>query len=517
MTITSLKMDGVRSFLRTDVLNFSKSINLLIGANNSGKTTLLNVLHSLQGEHLSGNDVRMNSPFANIEIWFDGQDLNRVRDNAGQLVKFGNQSGEVDKKIEIRINPNGHIQKLLCPHGSNTQRGVFRNFSPREGENLIIPFLSKRKVLSYSEKIDYDTVPQVTGNFLYLFSKIDRISSPDFQPANKEYRDACQRIFGYPISTVASKEGKVAAFIIRNQKHIPVSAMGEGIINILGLIVELCLAENQFFLIEELENDIHPKALKELLEIVIEKSKTNQFFISTHSNIVTKMLGTAQDAKIFQLNMEFERDESRVPNSRIIEIKNDPESRRKVLEDLGYEFTDYDLYEGWLFFEESSAEEIVREYLIQWFFNRSKLRKYRTFSARSLTEIETKFEDFNRMFVYLHLTQVYKNKAWVIVDNGDEEKKVIEKMKEYYLRTGWDESNFLQFSKHDFEEYYPQMFKAQVEEIKKASKDKKRKLKQDLLQEVKKWILDNPDLAKKEFEKSAKDVIEVLKEIESKI
>ena len=35
-----------------------------------------------------------------------------------------------------------------------------------------------------------------------------------------------------------------------------------------------------------------------------------------------------------------------------------------MLSDLGYELGDFDLWEGWIFFEESSSEKIVREYLI---------------------------------------------------------------------------------------------------------------------------------------------------------
>ncbi len=53
--------------------------------------------------------------------------------------------------------------------------------------------------------------------------------------------------------------------------------------------------------------------------------------------------------------------------------------------------------------EESSAEKIVREYLIPWFV--PKLGgKLRTFSARSVSEVEAKFEDFNKLFVFLHLS-----------------------------------------------------------------------------------------------------------------
>jgi predicted ATPase len=34
--------------------------------------------------------------------------------------------------------------------------------------------------------------------------------------------------------------------------------MGEGVMNILGLIVHLAIAENRLFLVEEPENDVHP-------------------------------------------------------------------------------------------------------------------------------------------------------------------------------------------------------------------------------------------------------------------
>ena len=512
MWFTSLRIIGIRSFRETESINFSKSINLLIGPNNAGKTTILKILDSLQNSSFNHHDLRIGATDGVFEIRFDGTDLHRVKDNAGRMVNFGSAGAEFQKKIQGRITSNGGFNKTLHPNAG--QSLTFRNFEAREGENLIVPFLSKRKVIEYSENVDLNTLSQITGNFSNLYSKIDRISSADFQPAHSEYRTACIEILGYPISTMSSPSGKRAAFVIRNQLHIPLSYMGEGVINILGFIVELCLAENQVFIIEEPENDIHPKALKGLLQLMIKKSKNNQFFISTHSNIVTKILGTVNDSKIFKLTMDFEDESNKIPTSKIYEIKNDAENRRHALEELGYEFTDYDLYEGWLFFEESSGEEIVRDYLIPWFFEGSKLQKFRTFSARSMSEIKVKFDDFNNMFVYLHLTQVYKNKAWVIIDAGEEEKNILIKLKDYYLKHGWNESNFLQLSMHDFEEYYPQIFKRQIEAI-KTSNDKRNE-KVNLLKEVKKWINENPEKAKAEFSKSAKDVIDILHSINNK-
>jgi hypothetical protein len=198
--------------------------------------------------------------------------------------------------------------------------------------------------------------------------------------------------------------------------------MGSGVMNIVGLLVDLAMAENNLFLIEELENDIHPKAMKDLLDLVIEKSKNNQFIITTHSNIVLKKLGALENSKVFYIDISTDNG---IPTSEVKVIDSCPETRRQILEDLGYEFADVGLWTGWMFFEEASAEKIVREYLVKWFA--PKLHgKLRTYSANSISEVRSKFDNFNDLFVFLHLEPSYKNKAWVIIDAGDEEKKIID-------------------------------------------------------------------------------------------
>jgi hypothetical protein len=294
--------------------------------------------------------------------------------------------------------------------------------------------------------------------------------------------------------------------------------MGEGVPNILGLITDLCIAENKIFLIEEPENDIHPKALKELLNFIIEKSITNQFFISTHSNIVMKHLGGAGNSKIFNINNEL--NEPNKPNlfiSKVEEVSKNPETRRKVLEDLGYDFFDFGLWKAWLFLEESSAEYIIRDFLIPFYVPKLKY-KLRTFSAHSLSEIPTKFEDFTKLMVFLHLEPLYKNKVWVFVDGGENEKEVISKLKTTYGKSGWDESHFSQFDKHDFESYYPERFQKEVSLVLSEPRKKIRQnKKQELFSKIKKWIKDYPELAKVEFETSAASIIQKLREIEQKI
>jgi len=383
-----------------------------------------------------------------------------------------------------------------------------------EPKNFIYPYLSKRKVAGYGEQVNEQVTNSITGNLQNLYAKVDRLSNPQL-PAYQYYMNACQKTLGFVVTCVSSPNGKKACYVIDSFTSITVDNMGEGVANILGLLVDLSVAENRLFVIEEAENDIHPKALKGLLELIIEKSKNNQFIITTHSNIVTRYLGSEEGTKIFQVGIEY--DKRKIPTSRVEKIPNTPEARRGVLEDLGYELNDVDLWEGWLFLEEASAEKIIREYLIRWFVPLLQ-GKLRTFSARSVDQVEIKFDDFNKLFCYLNLQPAYKNRVWVIVDGGETEKGIIEKIKSTYVPNGWNESNFRQFREHDFEKYYPDNFKNEVEAVLAITNKKKRQQKKmALFTQVESWIKENDEKARGAFEKSAAEVIEKLREIETEM
>ena len=74
-----------------------------------------------------------------------------------------------------------------------------------------------------------------------------------------------------------------------------------------------------------------------------------------------------------------------VPRSHIREVDATPAARIEVLRRLGYELSDFELWDGWLILEESSAEVIVR-YLIPWFVPR--LARIRTVAAGGTSKVE---------------------------------------------------------------------------------------------------------------------------------
>ncbi|MES0491022.1 MAG: AAA family ATPase [Leptospirales bacterium] len=494
MKISYVSIENIRCFER-EKIDFSDNINIIVGPNNSGKSTLLKSVLNLQVENqFLASDKRLKVQVGKIEI--------RLKNDAG--IYFSKQY--TDFTLTLKQNSTPYTTLTNIEKNSVMQGGSF--IQSKEPENYIYPFLSRRKAAGFSENINLQTTNSITGNLSNLYSKIDRISNPEFLPAYEEYIEACENIIGFRVSTVSSRNGKKGAYIIRNADHIPIENMGEGITNLLGLIVDLCIAENKLFLIEEPENDIHPKALKALLRLIQKKSSSNQFIITTHSNIVVKTLGGLESSKVFSITTFFKE---KIPTSNI-QLIDTPEMRLEVLEALGYEVFDFDLWQYWIFFEESSAERIIKDYIIPIFIPKM-VGKVRTYSARSLSEVEIKFSNFNSLFVYIHLTPSYKNKAWVILDSGSYESEIIANLKKTYCSSGWSDEQFLQFSKHDFESYYPKEFQSEVASILILDKEEKRGAKKLLLEKVISWLDQDKERARVSLKESATDVISLLSNI----
>ena len=129
--------------------------------------------------------------------------------------------------------------------------------------------------------------------------------------------------------------------------------------------------------------------------------------------------------------------------------------------------------------------------------------------------METTFNDFFRLFVYIHTSNIYKHKAWVAVDGDTRGKEVIKKLGETFK---WPEKHFRNFSKDKFEFFYPNTFEEDRLKIldMPSGKDKNYQ-KGELAKNVLSWASKNPTQAKDEFEKSASEIISFLKEIEKEL
>ncbi|MFI4912496.1 MAG: ATP-dependent nuclease [Sedimentisphaeraceae bacterium JB056] len=505
MWISQIKLENVRCFEEAS-LNLSKGINILIGKNGSGKSTILNSIlaFSQHNASISFNNYTQRAQPANlkslISLKIQNGELKGRRINHGkETIDISAVRQESGKEIYINKNQRrGYDEKF---------------FNLKRPENVLELFLSRRKLENITNQISSEVILQANGTFKFLNAQIDSLVSSLNSDAKFFKKAVEETLNNKTLSTHLVRDGKQAIWHVDDDTAIPIVDSGEGVLNILGFLVVLATSSNKVFIIEEIENDLHPQALKHLLRFIKEKSSDNQFIISTHSNIVLRELAVhnnqdERDTKIFNIK---QKSEYYLPTSDVIEIESRSQ-RHEVLEDLGYDFSDLGLWKGWLFLEESSAERFIRDFFIPW-FTPNLQGKLRTFSCRCSSQIKPKLEDFRNLFTFLHLTPIYNDKIWVCIDEGEEEKKKLEDIGNTFRSI--PASNLIQFQKHDFEEYYPENFADEVSEILTYGQQEKRKAKKELLDRVIKWSQDNTTEAKKLFEESASEIKNILIQIDN--
>jgi hypothetical protein len=478
------------------------SINVLIGPNNAGKSTIIRALSVLQaGNEPFGPDIRIGSAQAAVTL-----ELERTSDIPSWDTAL---KGDATKCTAL-LNTGGPLQYLVMQYESPQGQAEARveplpNVEP---EHFIVPYYSRRKTGSYQEDVRRDFALQVGNDFTFLAAKLARLGNPSF-PAHTTYAQTCKEILGFVVTAVPSQGGQRPGVYVSQTDTIPIDQMGEGVPNIVGLLSELALSRNKLFLIEEPENDLHPHALKALLELILESSAHNQFVISTHSNIVACYLGGKVDSKLYYVDA----DRAVLPPEATVRlVPPTPADRLAVLRELGYSLSDFELWDGWLILEEASAERIIRDYLIPYFA--PKLARVRTLSTQGNSKVEPTFEDFHRLALFTHLEDAYKERAWVIVDGDDTGREITGRLQERY--PSWNPAQFAVFDQVAFERYYPSQFSDRVERVLgERDAQTRRQLKHALLDDVRAWLDEDTERARVALSESAASVIQQLQGIEA--
>lgn len=167
------------------------------------------------------------------------------------------------------------------------------------------PFVARRKAGNFSESISSGTQNQITGTLENLYSRIALVDASGYF-LNEKFKTALKDVLGLAITTRSSQGGVEAGVYLDENRFVPIQRMGDGVSEIVALLVELCVEKNRIFIIEEPETNLHPQGLKALMKAVRESSAHNQFIISTHSSIVIRELGGMETAKIFQVRRTSE-------------------------------------------------------------------------------------------------------------------------------------------------------------------------------------------------------------------
>lgn len=286
----------LKNFGPLDDIKWEKlgQLNLIIGKNGSGKTSLLKAMYSTMRTAESYRRGDANETASEILV-------KKLRwtfqtDKIGDLVKKG---AEGNLQYEMNFDHN----RFLYTFGKDTvkQIGYVENQLPIRDSNSI--FLPAKEVLSLLEIIlksrEEDRVFGFDDTYLDLARALRQSATrgKNYDVFSKS-RKKLENILG---GKIEDKDGSGNWYFKEGKYRYPLGVTAEGVkkIAILDtLLSNRFLDTKSIIFIDEIESALHPSAISEFLDIISTLSEGGiQFFISTHSYFVVKELFLIAQAK----------------------------------------------------------------------------------------------------------------------------------------------------------------------------------------------------------------------------
>ena len=389
MWIKSFSISNFKSFGATATVRLDRHINVIVGQNHAGKTTLLNALalriHSKPHNSSKYRVGEPRDPTSLIDLSFvmSGLELRDylagfnsnttfpipsdwVREAGGDQNKLLIRTFALDEiEFSIRRNaPAGGAHWVQTKYPSNNLEGSSPSFMhvvrPNDTANLQITQVGSgqndnaatavadnlfRKIYFFdAQRIPRETYP--FGNSENLTTNAENLPEvlTILQSRKTEYLkfvSAVRRVLPAIkwVSVEPSKtHGQHAEIRLWNLEEaegrydltLPLSEGGTGVGQILAILYVVLKSSDNIIIIDEPNSFLHPRAAKELIGI-LKEDRSNQYIISTHN---PEIVVAADPERYLMLRFNNEKTEFEIA------ARADLRGARQTLEELGSQLSD---------------------------------------------------------------------------------------------------------------------------------------------------------------------------------
>lgn len=295
--LKSLKIENFRCFPSFE-LNKLGRINLLVGKNNSGKTTVLEAIQLLYCQ----NDLKLFWELMKERKEFLPDEKNTQLDVRnlffGHKLNIGNQFSILG---ESNINYNYHKKitgRLLSQRGSSNQIQLIIEWSNQDNENkdIILP-LSENGGLNInssqvSSKIRNNSggLTQFVGASLFNKKKLkDLFETIVLTPDENIVMQALKNIEPSIRRIAPGRSGNQGGFyvqLIGDDQRFPIGNMGDGVSRILGIFLAIVNSKDGIFLVDKIDTGLHFTTMYDMWKSIYETAKrfNIQVFATTHNS-----------------------------------------------------------------------------------------------------------------------------------------------------------------------------------------------------------------------------------------
>lgn len=306
-----------------------KPINVLIGRNNSGKSSLLDLIEyaiSPKKWYLELSGYKGNQPEVILSKTLTESEIKKVfREDTsnsaiGNYWVFGKKF--VGKKITVGINHNrkNELFSIESEVDIKRNRGLFNELASRL-DNPFTTFVFKKI------RAERDIRPETSSNELKVQENGDGATNILEQFINKSDLPSElveEKLLG-ELNRIIEPDSSFRRFLVQQldggnweiyleEEHkgrVALSKSGSGLKTILIVLIYILLIpyvekrplSNYIFAFEELENNLHPALQRRLFSYLRGIALTNKahFFLTTHSNVVIDLFSSDAITQIYHI------------------------------------------------------------------------------------------------------------------------------------------------------------------------------------------------------------------------
>ncbi|MEQ8996295.1 MAG: AAA family ATPase [Coleofasciculus sp. B1-GNL1-01] len=327
--LKNLTINNFRCFKHFELQQLGR-VNLLVGKNNSGKTSILEAIQLLcskgnpeplldamtnRGEYFwsdesrrsgrdrqldichlfHGHEIESGSEFSIVGLNDDFQNKLSVSIGKRPIASSANSEIESDKSTSfVEDFPDNLIELVfnISWTDGNHREGLKRTLSANGGlsEDYIRRWRVIGKPSKNAAKNQYITSSSLTTtNMTELFEQV--VLTPEetlVYQALQTIEPKIQRLASITSGSRRTSESR-GGFVVRladNDQRVPIGSMGDGIWRMLGLALSTVSAKGGVLLVDEIDTGLHFTAMEDMWKLLLETAKklNVQVFATTHNS-----------------------------------------------------------------------------------------------------------------------------------------------------------------------------------------------------------------------------------------
>ncbi len=318
--ISSIHIEGFRGFERFDMDDLAL-VNLLVGANNSGKTSLLEALHLLTSQadpralwqilrRRGENGVERTRPSGRAYPEVDTSHLftgHQLHVKTAFKLSAMNQSPRQHLKVEVADLTDKESDLFSSPGENIPQLGLRLEGAPSpiadliplsatgtlSAESLDIPRRLRRgRARDHVSRVRYITTDAMDADELVEMWNVIALTSDEelVLTALACIDPGIERIVA--LSTPYRRDWTGSAgrsgFIVKHSRFenpVPIGSMGDGIWRLFSLAIAITQCRGGVLLVDEIDTGLHYSAMSDMWKLIVETARIFevQVFATTHN------------------------------------------------------------------------------------------------------------------------------------------------------------------------------------------------------------------------------------------